>query len=111
MAYQDHLVAVPAAHGTIESCWMCGIRLPTDRMMPDGGSACPDVRWYCQDSRSCTERWTSHSAGSVAVRHAAGGSTAAQAPGATVSQAVSSWHTPNGLPQRVAGPGTGTATR
>lgn len=43
----------------------------------------------------------------VAVRHAAGGSTAAQAPGTPVSQPVSSWHAPNGLPQR----GAGTATR
>ncbi len=107
MAYQDHMIAVPSARGTIESCWMCGIRLPTDRLMPDGGSACPDVRWYCQDSRSCTERWTSHSAGSVAVRHAPG-STAPQAPGTTAPRPASSWHTPNGLPQRVAGPGTAT---
>ena len=104
MAYQDHLVAVPTARGTIESCWMCGIRLPTDRLVPDGGSACPDVRWYCQDSRSCTERWTSHSAGSISVRHASGASTAASGP--PVSQPLSSWHAPNGLPQRVAGPGT-----
>jgi hypothetical protein len=41
-----------------ESCWMCGIRLRADQMVADGGSACPDVRWYCLDTRGCTQRWT-----------------------------------------------------
>ena len=41
---------------------MCGIRLPADQMVPDGGSGCADLRWYCRDVGSCTERWTSHSA-------------------------------------------------
>jgi len=27
-------------------------------MVPDGGSACADVRWYCRDMRACTGRWT-----------------------------------------------------
>jgi hypothetical protein len=27
-------------------------------MVPDGGQACADVRWYCKDAKSCTERWT-----------------------------------------------------
>jgi hypothetical protein len=27
-------------------------------MLPDGGQACADIRWYCKDARSCTERWT-----------------------------------------------------
>jgi hypothetical protein len=27
-------------------------------MMPDGGRACADIRWYCKDAKSCTERWT-----------------------------------------------------
>jgi hypothetical protein len=27
--------------------------------MPDGGEACDDVRWYCNDRQECTERWTS----------------------------------------------------
>ena len=27
-------------------------------MIPDGGSACDDIRWYCQDAQACTERWT-----------------------------------------------------
>jgi hypothetical protein len=29
-----------------------------DQMMPDGGTACEDVRWYCKNARACTERWT-----------------------------------------------------
>jgi hypothetical protein len=50
---------VHAAAGTaVESCWMCGIRLPVSRLVADGGSACADVRWYCQDMRGCVERWT-----------------------------------------------------
>ena len=39
-------------------CSLCGIVLPLDLMMPDGGQACPDIRWYCQDAESCTQRWT-----------------------------------------------------
>jgi len=27
-------------------------------MVPDGGQACADIRWYCKDAKSCTERWT-----------------------------------------------------
>jgi hypothetical protein len=50
--------AAPAV--TIQTCWMCGIRLPATLMVPDGGEGCPDIRWYCQDARQCTERWTSH---------------------------------------------------
>jgi hypothetical protein len=26
----------------VVSCWLCGIPLPQDQMMPDGGSACDD---------------------------------------------------------------------
>ncbi len=43
----------------VVSCWLCGIRLHQNQMVPDGSDACQDVRWYCQDSRSCTERWIS----------------------------------------------------
>jgi hypothetical protein len=50
------LTASPSA---VVSCWMCGIRLNQDQMVPDGSTACNDVRWYCQDSEACTERWTS----------------------------------------------------
>ena len=32
--------------------------LPLGLMMPDGGQACADIRWYCQDVMSCTQRWT-----------------------------------------------------
>jgi hypothetical protein len=45
-------------HYRTERCWMCGIRLPAALMVPDGGSACADVRWYCRDLRACTARWT-----------------------------------------------------
>jgi hypothetical protein len=38
---------------------MCGIQLPAHQMVADGGQACADVRWYCRDTKSCTERWTS----------------------------------------------------
>jgi hypothetical protein len=47
---------------------MCGIRLPARQMMADGGSACPDVRWYCRDTAGCTQRWTSRSARPTAIR-------------------------------------------
>lgn len=39
-------------------CSMCGIALPLGLLVPDGGQACADVRWYCKDAKSCTERWT-----------------------------------------------------
>ena len=49
-----------AARGpAVVSCWMCGIRGQPNQMVPDGGQACGDIRWYCQDARACTERWTS----------------------------------------------------
>jgi hypothetical protein len=37
---------------------MCGIALPLDLLVPDGGQACTDIRWYCKDAKSCTARWT-----------------------------------------------------
>ena len=49
----------PAARpAAVVSCWLCGIALPQDQMVPDGGSACDNIRWYCQDTRACTGRWT-----------------------------------------------------
>jgi hypothetical protein len=48
-----------ARRAAVVSCWMCGIGLHHSQMVPDGGDACLDVRWYCQDARACTERWTS----------------------------------------------------
>ena len=39
-------------------CSLCGIALPIGLMVPDGGQACVDIRWYCKDAKACTERWT-----------------------------------------------------
>jgi hypothetical protein len=39
-------------------CSMCGIALPISLLVPDGGQACADIRWYCKDAKACTERWT-----------------------------------------------------
>jgi len=39
-------------------CSMCGITHPLGLLVPDGGDACTDIRWYCKDVKSCTERWT-----------------------------------------------------
>jgi hypothetical protein len=52
-------VGLAGRRTTVVSCWMCGTRLYRSQMMPDGGSACGDIRWYCQDTRTCTARWTS----------------------------------------------------
>ena len=38
---------------------MCGLELPLGLMVPDGGHACADLRWYCKDAQACTDRWTS----------------------------------------------------
>jgi hypothetical protein len=43
----------------VVSCALCGLERPLGLMVPDGGSACADLRWYCKDAQSCTERWTS----------------------------------------------------
>ena len=42
----------------VAECTMCGIERPLGLLVPDGGGACADVRWYCKDVKSCTERWT-----------------------------------------------------
>jgi hypothetical protein len=42
----------------IAECSLCGITRPLGLLVPDGGSACTDIRWYCKDAKSCTERWT-----------------------------------------------------
>ena len=47
----------------VASCALCGLERPLGLMVPDGGSACADLRWYCKDARSCTERWTSRLGG------------------------------------------------
>jgi hypothetical protein len=52
----------------IVECALCGITLPGQLMVPDGGAACADVRWYCQDAAACTRRWTSPQA-AIEIRH------------------------------------------
>jgi hypothetical protein len=42
----------------VAECSMCGVERPLGLLVPDGGAACTDVRWYCKDVKSCTERWT-----------------------------------------------------
>jgi hypothetical protein len=42
----------------IATCSLCGLELPLGLMVPDGGEACADLRWYCKDAQSCTQRWT-----------------------------------------------------
>jgi hypothetical protein len=44
-----------------ESCWLCGQTMMTYQLLPDGGDGCDDVRWYCLDTRGCTERWVAGS--------------------------------------------------
>src|SRR5215469_2593735 len=62
MTELDRGAPAPAAPAVIRSCWICGIRMPAEHMVADGGSACADIRWYCRDMRACTERWTAHPA-------------------------------------------------
>jgi hypothetical protein len=38
-------------------CSLCGVARPLGLLVPDGGQSCADVRWYCKDVKSCTERW------------------------------------------------------
>jgi len=65
----QHRPAMPGREpALVHSCWMCGIRLPAGQMVPDGGRACPDLRWYCRDTLACTHRWTSHAARLAAIR-------------------------------------------
>ena len=42
----------------VAQCTLCGIARPLGLLVPDGGQACADIRWYCKDAKSCTERWT-----------------------------------------------------
>lgn len=58
MTDEERLAYPTMRSAGVQSCWMCGTRLPTSSLVADGGSACADVRWYCQDTRGCTERWT-----------------------------------------------------
>ena len=47
-----------ARRARVVSCWMCGTRLHSSKMMPDGGDWCDDTRWYCRDVKACIQRWT-----------------------------------------------------
>lgn len=60
-ALPDHLLpgSALARRDAVVSCWLCGISLHQNHMVPDGGSGCHDIRWYCEDTRACTQRWTS----------------------------------------------------
>jgi hypothetical protein len=42
----------------VAQCALCGIALPLGLLVPDGGQACADIRWYCKDAMSCAQRWT-----------------------------------------------------
>jgi hypothetical protein len=42
----------------VTECSMCGVTHPLGLLVPDGSPACADIRWYCKDVKSCTERWT-----------------------------------------------------
>jgi len=64
----------------VAKCSLCGLERPTGLMVPDGGEACDDLRWYCQDARSCTQRWTSY------LREPGAGSTAAPEPAAAAPE-------------------------
>ena len=60
-------------HGASEvTCAMCRAELPVSLMVPDGGNACDDVRWYCRDTVACTQRWTAAQARQAAADEEAG---------------------------------------
>ena len=69
----------------VVSCWLCGIRLHQNQMAPDGGNACPDLRWYCTDIQACTNRWPSAQRQKRAAETAAPGN-ATPAPSAQTAQ-------------------------
>ena len=41
----------------VAKCSLCDLERPIGLMVPDGGDACADLRWYCKDAGSCTQRW------------------------------------------------------
>ena len=70
-----------ARRAAVVSCWLCGTSLLQHQMVPDGGRACGDIRWYCKDTRACTERWISVRRQARAARAAPGrGAVAAPLP-------------------------------
>jgi len=82
MADPRRLPEESAGPAVVESCWMCGIRLPADYLVPDGGNACADVRWYCVDTWGCTERWTSRRSRAAAAHAGSAGTPELTAPAA-----------------------------
>lgn len=67
----NHLRPLEAAE-----CSLCGIARPLGLLVPDGGRGCADIRWYCKDTKSCTERWTTALSRRPAYPQAALGSAA-----------------------------------
>jgi hypothetical protein len=78
MAYGERSSPALAGPSIVETCWLCGSRLPADHMVPDGGSACSDVRWYCVDTRGCTERWTARWGKTSSIRPGTAGAARAR---------------------------------
>ena len=77
-----------ARQARAKPCWLCGIRLPAEQMVADGGSACSDLRWYCRDTQACTERWTSRPARPPALGERTTGTPATQGEQARVPAAA-----------------------
>ena len=108
MAGEDHS-SISLANPAVQSCWLCGTRLPAREMVADGGTACADLRWYCADTRRCTERWTSRWStgvgghGRTGIGHAGNGHAAqglgSQGPGSQGHSAVQGQGS-SGLPVR-----------
>jgi hypothetical protein len=53
----------------VAECSMCGVARPLGLLVPDGGSACDAIRWYCKDVKSCTERWVAARSSPAPARH------------------------------------------
>src|SRR6516162_8164767 len=82
-AQRDRLRPLEAAQ-----CSLCGIALPLGLLVPDGGEACADIRWYCKDARSCTDRWTTAGPRTRALTQAVPGSALADAGEAAQGEAA-----------------------
>jgi hypothetical protein len=72
----------------VAQCSMCGMERPFGLLVPDGGQACADIRWYCKDARSCTERWTTARSRARAETQAEPGGALAGAPEAAPDEAL-----------------------
>ena len=100
------------ANPAVQSCWLCGTRLPAREMVSDGGSACADLRWYCADTRRCTERWTSHWSPGAGAAHGRPERTADRLRGQRPRGQRLPWSGPHRSgAQRPAGPGRGRPPR